>query len=94
MALSLQKTVDPDREPGTGRQLAGEIGSDMDCIAYFVDESFYKTVLLLKAEVVNTSDRTKQYLAYDKELSGGVFPGSRLPLRERYKHCEFTIVSE
>ena len=66
----------------------------MDCVAYFVDEGFYKTVQLLKAEVVNTYDRTKQYLAYDKELSGGIFPGSRLPLREQYKHCEFTIVSE
>lgn len=29
LALSLQKTLDPERELGTGRQLAKEIGSDI-----------------------------------------------------------------
>lgn len=45
----------------------------------------------IKAEVINTYARTKQNLAYDKELSGGIFPGSRLPLSERYKHCDFEL---
>lgn len=93
-SLSLQKTIDPLRAVGTERELAREIGSDIDCVSYFVDESFYDTVQLLQAEVINTYDRTRQHLAYDKELSGGIFSASGLRPSERYKACDFEIAPQ
>lgn len=91
LSLTFQKTLDPEREVGTGRSIANEMSLDIDCLSYFVDEGFYEMGMRHKAEVLNTYDRTRQYLAYDKELSGGIFSGSDLPYAERYKHCEFEI---
>lgn len=91
LSLTFQKTLDPEREVGTGRSIANEMSLGIDCLSYFADEGFYEIGMRHKAEVLNTYDRTRQYLAYDKELSGGIFSGSDLPYAERYKHCEFEI---
>ena len=94
LSLTFQKTLDPEREVGTGRSIANEMSLDIDCLSYFAGEGFYEMGMRHKAEVLNTYDRTRQYLAYDKELSGGVFSGSNLPYAERYKHCKFKIQSQ
>jgi len=90
-SITFQKTLDPEREVGTGRALANEIDLDLECLSYFVDEGFYEMAMKLKAEIVNTYDRAQQYLTFDKELSGGIFSGSKLPYAERYKHCNFEL---
>jgi len=92
-ALSLQKTVDPNRIAGTGRVIADEKGLAMECVNYFMRDQLYDVTQRLKAEVINTYERTKKYLAYDKELSGGVFSLSNLPFDESYKLCNFAIQS-
>ena len=92
-ALSLQKTVDPNRVAGTGRVLADEKGLAMECVNYFMRDEIYDVTQRLKAEVINTYERTKKYLAYDKELSGGVFSLSNLPFDESYKLCDFEVQS-
>jgi hypothetical protein len=91
LALSLQKTLDSGRENGTGRKLANEIHMGMECVSSFVGDELYNVLQRLKAEVVNTYDRTRQYLDYDKELSGGVFSGSGLPINQTYKLCDFAV---
>ncbi|HAD09678.1 MAG TPA: hypothetical protein DCF62_09370, partial [Porticoccaceae bacterium] len=67
-ALLLQKTVDPNREIGTGRALANEKGEAMGCVHHFMPDEFYEATRRLKAEIINTYDRAKKYLAYDEEL--------------------------
>ena len=91
-SLSLQKTLDPSRAIGTERELAHEIGSDIDCVVYVDAEGFYDMVQLLQAEILNTYERTTQHLIYDKKLSGGIFSASGLSPSERYKACDFQIV--
>jgi len=93
-AFSLQKTVDPDRVAGTGRVIADENGLAMECVNYFMRDEIYEVTQRLKAEVMNTYDRTKKYLAYDKELSGGVFALSDLPFDESYKLCDFELAPQ
>ena len=90
-ALLLQKTVDPNREIGTGRALANEKGEAMDCLNYFMRDEIYQVTQRLKAEVINTYDRAKKYLAYDEELIGGIFSASDLPFDETHQLCEFEI---
>ena len=92
-ALLLQKTVDPNREIGTGRALAHKKGEAMACVHHFMPEEFYEATRRLKAEIINTYDRTKKYLAYDEELIGGIFWLPSLPRDERYKLCDFEIQS-
>ena len=85
-ALTLQKTVDPNR-------VADEKGLAMECVNYFMRDEIYDVTQRLKAEVINTYARKKKYLTYDKELSGGVFSLSNLPFDESYKLCNFEIES-
>jgi len=93
LSLTFQKALNPEREAGTGRTIANEMSLDVKCLSYFVDddEEFYEMGMKHKAEILNTYDRTRQYLTFDRELSGGIFPGSSLPYAERYKHCGFEI---
>ena len=94
LALSFQEILKSGIPSGIERELFAKVSQSIDCVHHFKREKLHRTVSLLKAEVLNTQERTKAYIVYDKKLSGGVLFLSTLPLGERYKLCEFEIVSE
>ena len=93
-AQKIQETVLLGEDRVGAVNLAAELGHARNCISYLIggttgDElrSARRSTFSLRAEVLNTRDRTRAYRRYDAQLAGGVF--KVLPESEWKKGCAF-----
>lgn len=91
VSRTYQRMLDPDLISGTEQDVANQVSKDIECLYYVNEDNAHKVLLSLRAETLNTYERSKKYLAYDKNLSGKTFSLSRLPLSEHFKLCDFEI---
>ena len=91
MARKSQGWFTPDLSEEAAYDISVESGTAAECLWYVGGENANELRKSLKAEILNTLARSRQYLEYDKLLAGNFFSLSRLPLDEHYKLCDFEL---
>ncbi len=95
-AKKVQETFSVGNDRVKAMNLAAEINRSIECMNFAHGGNTYETLVIarragesLRAEVLNTADRSRSYLAYDAQLAGGVYRS--LPMPEWKKSCTFDL---
>ncbi len=86
-------------DPANAEEIMKVLDAAQDCKGYFTfhADRFGDPILIVdksspkkfRSMVINTEDRIRAYLMYDRALSGGVY--TSLPARERKNQCSFDV---
>lgn len=90
IARIFQNALKPDLAEGTEYDIAVKNGEAIECL-FYVSDNPREQALSLRAEVLNTYARSRQYFKFDSQLAGKITSASDLPLDEHYKLCDFEL---
>lgn len=91
VARSYTRTFESDLTREDAYEIS-QIGSRATyCLMYFDWRAAGEQLISLNAEMLNTVDRSKQYLRYDSLLGGMTFPSPQVEVEEYSQFCDFEL---